>query len=539
MTTNLKANEGQTVTLTPQEYVNFCISPRKLPPMRGAGVVVDGDVNLPGLIGGEDVLQLRDAVIRGKLVADSGCRLAVIHACTVEGSCEISGSRIWSISKKFKAMGDFQAGGCERIGLVSGYFGGDLVLGGSTVERLGHGLVCRGNLWLNGCKRIKTVNCAVGGSLFLDNSSVVKLGASLQVGGKLSLQGYTGIRQLGECGNPMDVDVSGGTVVEIGPSFCCRGKLIAEACHVLESISPKARYNSIFMRRCSIKELDTGTAAGDIYLEKCRNLENFATRASGEVRIVECGVTSLDDVSPNAKSLIVEQCSRIESIGGHRKGKVELWGLYGLQRVDNNFLCEGDLSILGCRDLFNLSGRVHGNTSICNTPSLQKIGPDFSTGGSLSDPLSTLRSEEIGCHVGGNLDLPGCPIKSTADTLHVEGNANLSNTGELKFARGLIGGNLVLDKSAVTLLDQDLTVKGNLSAQGCDGLVSVNCKVGGEAKISGKRLPQGIGCGGAGEVSSDRQENATMKSTGLRGRQDAGSLRKRQLSSRGNERTNN
>jgi hypothetical protein len=159
---------------------------------------------------------------------------------------------------------------------------------------------------------------------------------------------------------------------------------------------------------------------------------------------------------------------------------------------------------------------------------LQKIGADFSAGGSLSDPLSTLRAEEIGCHVGGNLDLSGCPIKSTTDTLHVEGNANLGKTGQLKFVRGFIGGNLVLDKSAVTLLDQDLTVNGNLSAQECDELVSVNCKVDGEVKISGKRLPPGIGCGAARKIPPGSQENVTMEKTGLPGRQESKSLLKRQ-----------
>jgi hypothetical protein len=528
MTAEPKANEGQTVTLSPQEYVDFCISPRKLPPMRGAGIIVDGDVNLPNLAGGDDVLQLRDAVIRGGLIADSGCRLSVIHACTVEGRCEISGSWVRAISKKFKAMGDFHARGCERIGLVPGYFGGCLDLGRSTVERLGHGLVCQGDLWLDGCERIKTVNCAVGGSLHLGDSSVVKLGSSLQVGGKLSLRGCFGISHLGECGNPTDVDISDSGVKEVGASFCCRGQLMAGDCHILEHISPAARYRSLFLQRSMIKELDTGNADGEICLDRCRKLEKFATRTSDKVRIVQCGVTSLDDISPNAKSLIVEDCLRIETIGGHRKGKVELWGVNGLRQIRSDFLCEGDLAIWGCRNLWSLSGRVHGNTSICNIPSLQKIGADFSAGGSLSDPLSTLRAEEIGCHVGGNLDLSGCPIKSTTDTLHVEGNANLGKTGQLKFVRGFIGGNLVLDKSAVTLLDQDLTVNGNLSAQECDELVSVNCKVDGEVKISGKRLPPGIGCGAARKIPPGSQENVTMEKTGLPGRQESKSLLKRQ-----------
>lgn len=147
--------------------------------------------------------------------------------------------------------------------------------------------------------------------------------------------------------------------------------------------------------------------------------------------------------------------------------------------------------------------------------------------------------DEIGCHVGGNLNLSGCPIKSTSDTLYVEGDADLGKTGQLKFVRGLIGGNLVLDKSAVTLLDAELTVNGNLSAQECDALVSVNCKVGGVAKISGKRLPPGIGCGGSLGDAPIRQENAVAEKAGLPRRRETESLRKRQLSSREDERTNN
>jgi len=505
--------------------------------MRGAGIIVEGDVNLPELARGDDVQQLRDAVIRGNLVADSGCRLSVIHACTVEGWCELSGSWLRSTSRKFRAMGNFDAGGCKRLGLVSGYFGGDLSLGGSGVERLGHGLVCRGDLYLSGCERIKTVNCPVGGSLYLSNSSVEKFGASLQVGGELSLQGCFGIRHLGECGNPTDVDISNSGVREVTALFCCRGQLTAGECQFLEHISPAARYRSLFLQRCMIKELDTGQTDGEIYLEKCRNLKYFATNTSGEVRIVQCGVTSLDDVSPNAKALIVEDCLQIETIGGHRKGKVELWGLNGLRQIRSDFLCEGDLGIWGCRNLWSLSGRVHGNTTICNSQQLQTIGADFSTGGNLSAPLGSLWVDEIGCHIGGNLSLSGCPIKSTSDTLHVEGNADLGKTGQLKFVRGLIGGNLVLDKSAVTLLDQDLTVNGNLSAQECDALVTVNCKVGGETKISGKRLPPGSGGGTEGK-SPARQENITIKKAGLR-RARTETLRKRQLSSNENEIANN
>ncbi|MEX1119682.1 MAG: hypothetical protein WEB60_12910 [Terrimicrobiaceae bacterium] len=538
MAAKTKAGAGNTVTFSPQEYVDFCISPRKLPPMRGAGIIVEGDVNLPELAGGDDVQQLRDAVIRGNLVADSGCSLSIIHACTVEGWCELSGSWIRSTSRKFRAVGNFKASGCKRLGLVSGYFGGDLSLSGSGVERLGHGLVCQGNLSLSGCERIKTVNCPVGGSLYLSNSSVEKFGASLQVGGDLWLQGCSGIRHLGECGNPTDVDISDSGVQEATASFCCRGQLTAGDCHILEHISQAARYRSLFLQRCMIKELDTGKTDGDICLEKCRNLKNFATNTSGKVRIIECGVTSLDDVSPNAKSLIVEDCLQIETIGGHRKGKVELWGLNGLRQISSDFLCEGDLGIWGCRNLFSLSGRVHGNTTICNAGQLWEIGPSFSTGGNFSAPLGSLRVEELGCHVGGNLSLSGCPIKYTSDTLHVEGNADLGKTGKLQFVRGLIGGNLVLDKSAVTLLDQDLTVNGNLSAQECDALVTVNCKVGGEARISGKRLPPGIGGGGAGGILPARQENVEMKKTGLR-RARTETLRKRQISSKENERANN
>jgi hypothetical protein len=356
----------------------------------------------------------------------------------------------------------------------------------------------------------------VGGSLYLSDSSVEKFGASLQVGGELKLQGCYGIRHLGECGNPTDVDISDSGVKEVGASFCCRGQLMAGDCHILEHISPAARYRSLFLQRSMIKELDTGNADGEIHLDRCRNLKKFATNTSGQVRIVQCGITSLDDVSPNAKSLIVEDCLRIETMGGHRKGKVELWGVNGLRQIRSDFLCEGDLAIWGCRNLWSLSGRVHGNTTICSSQQLQKIGPDFSTGGNLSAPLGSLWVDEIGCHIGGNLSLSGCPIKSTSDTLYVEGNADLGKTGQLKFVRGWIGGNLVLDKSAVTLLDQDLTVKGNLSAQDCDGLVTVNCKVGGEAKISGKRLPPGIGCARTGGNSPARQDNVTMKKTGLR-----------------------
>jgi hypothetical protein len=66
----------------------------------------------------------------------------------------------------------------------------------------------------------------------------------------------------------------------------------------------------------------------------------------------------------------------------------------------------------------------------------------------------------------------------------------------------------------------------------------VNCKVGGETKISGKRLPPGIGGGGTERKSPARQENTTMKKAGLR-RARTETLRKRQLSSNENEIANN
>jgi hypothetical protein len=67
----------------------------------------------------------------------------------------------------------------------------------------------------------------------------------------------------------------------------------------------------------------------------------------------------------------------------------------------------------------------------------------------------------------------------------------------------------------------------------------VNCKVGGEAKISGKRLPPGIGCDGAGGKSPARQENVMVKETGLGRWSGTETLRKCQLSSNENERANN
>lgn len=117
-----------------------------------------------------------------RITGDSGITFL---NCKVGGGVSAKTSRISETGENLWVGGWGDFAGCREIGVVRGFFGGNVDLSGSSIVYLGADFECGGNLILDNTDRIVSLNCTVARTTVADNSSLQKTGPAFQCGGEL------------------------------------------------------------------------------------------------------------------------------------------------------------------------------------------------------------------------------------------------------------------------------------------------------------------------------------------------------------------
>lgn len=109
MTPRVTGSVPTGTTITPEEYVEFCLDRSRGHDFNGLELRVAGTVDLTKIRGGRELFTLRKAVVDGDVFADETCALSVIEDCVIEGGCKVDKSKLSHVRRKFHAKGDFRA----------------------------------------------------------------------------------------------------------------------------------------------------------------------------------------------------------------------------------------------------------------------------------------------------------------------------------------------------------------------------------------------------------------------------------------------
>ena len=484
------------VVISPEEYVNFCLSRSKYHDLHGAELRVVGHVDLTKIQGGRGVFTLRRAIIEGDIVADGTCELSTIEDCVVEGECTLDKSKLSHVKRNFHAKGDFSAKECTRLQFLGGRYDGGLNLEDACIRRLEKGLICKGELRLSGC-RVQRLNCQVDGDVVLCRSEVREFGPDFRVGGDLWISDCRNLHKLGHVGTPNNVDIFGFGLTRISKEFSCRGVLRVVSNHSIENISPEIKIGGLRLRDTGLVELDLPNIEGDVRIDKCEDMKRIKIGGKGKVELERCMVDNIDHVGNEAKSVKFENCWLVREVGGTWKGDVTFDDMRGLENIQTSFECGGNFRAWSCLALQNIGGTVGGDALVSCCDSMKSLDADFSVGGNLRVVECRYGGLSVGCRVGGDLKVFASSVSSTSDTMRVEGNADLSREDRLKYMRGFVGGDLNVDGSQIVSLEEDLEVRGDISAKGCHSLTKIDCEVGGKILATGKRVNRAGGKNGA------------------------------------------
>jgi hypothetical protein len=479
-------------TISPEEYVVFCLSPGKRPDLKGCDLKVVGNVDLREGQDGIKVHTLRKAMIEGGVFADDTCALSTIEDCVVEGRCIVDKSRLSHVKQKFHAKGDFSAKECKRLQFLGGQYDGELNLEDSIISRLEKGLVCKGELCLTRC-RVQRLNCQVEGRVSISDSGVREFGPDFRVGGELWIDNCKRFHELGYVGSPTKVTVFGEGLKRISKEFSCTGKLRIRLNHSLENISPEIKIGGLDLLDVDLKELDLPNINGDVTIDKCVFLRRIKTGGTGEIEISRCPVENIDQIGNEAKSIMVENCHLVGEVGGAWKGDVAFDTMKGLRNIQPSFECGGNLRAFDCHVLQKIGGRIGGDALVASCKSIESLGSDLSVGGNLHIGDCNFSSLTLGCQVGGDLKTLSAGVSHTSDTMHVAGDVGLRGEKQLRYMRGFVGGDLNVDDSSIVSLEDDLEVRGNISAKGCDFLAKIEVVVGGTLRATGKHVNRAKG----------------------------------------------
>jgi hypothetical protein len=227
---------------------------------------------------------------------------------------------------------------------------------------------------------------------------------------------------------------------------------------------------------------------------------------NGGVSLHKCGIDRIAPHSSGGGELSLVGCHRLQELSLAWPGSVVLVDLPDLEVISPLFASEGSLLVRSCPSLRSLAGSVSSRVDLVEVPALSEIDHDFTVGGDMTISGSFHSLKTIGCSVAASLTIVGpCSLESTNPSLRVGGSLLLCRCSELKVLRGLVEGTVkIVEGSGLEKLGADFECGGDLMLS--DGLsdLRLNCRVAGNVIVERWKIAStgpAFSCGGAFSAS--------------------------------------